>query len=433
MHFVQSRYFKLLDYFRISNAFSRNVALLFFSNTLNNLAMFIANVAVARNYSHEEFGLFSVAATIALTTFSISEFGMNLTMVRLYKLHIEDKEKAAAILACNLYFKIVVAGLLIGVSLVLGHSLSQLFAKTADHSLMLGIALTTGGILGFWSYAKGFFQIHEQFQQIATLTIGYALLRLLIIGGILSLPSTLAPELLFGIVYLGPLLIVLIYGYSIIGRALNITALKARELFSALQESLSYSKWVAASGISFVLIQQSTIFMTATLGDLKQVALLNAALLFTSVFSLLNDSWQQVAFPKIAGLTKDTIASYRARVFHILPWFFLFSILVIASLSVAMSFVLGPQYGDSIPLFWITSLGTATTIAFGFFSILMHSINRPQVSFYVNLFTLAMVISVGGPLMMKMGLLGLIGWYAFSIATGELVKSLLINRLAQTI
>lgn len=77
MHFVQSSYLKLLDYFRISNAFSRNVALLFFSNTLNNLAMFIANVAVARNYSHEEFGLFSIAATIALTTFSISEFGMD--------------------------------------------------------------------------------------------------------------------------------------------------------------------------------------------------------------------------------------------------------------------------------------------------------------------------------------------------------------------
>lgn len=431
MLLIQSSYSRVLDHFNVSTSFSRNFSLLFLSNTLNNIAMFIANIVIASHYSREVFGLYSIAATVALTTFSISEFGMNLTMIRLYKLHVENKERASAVLVCNLYFKAAALGLLIVAAVFFGKALSQVFAKSPDHGLMLGVALITGGILGFWSYAKAFFQTYERFQQIASLTIGYALVRLLLIGGIVFIPFTFAPELLFAMVYLVPLLTVLIYGYSIICRTLNFTAVRSVEVFNVLRESLSYSKWVAASGITFVLIQQSIIFMAATIGDLKQVALLNAALVFTSVFSLLNDSWQQVVLPKVAALTKDGMTAYRSKVFRFLPWFFLFSLLAVVFLSAVMSFMLGAQYGESLPIFWLTSFGAATTIACGFFSILMHSIQRPEISFYVNLVTLIIVVSVGSMLMLKVGLLGMIAWYACSIVTGELVKAVLIDKHAQ--
>ena len=87
--------------------------------------------------------------------------------------------------------------------------------------------------------------------------------------------------------------------------------------------------------------------------------------------------------------------------------------------------------GSHFQFFGSPALGAATTIACGFFSILMHSIQRPEISFYVNLVTLVIVVSVGSMLMLKVGLLGMIAWYACSIVTGELVKAVLIDKHAQ--
>lgn len=418
----------LATHLTFRNTVSRNISLLFFSNALSNLTMFVANIVIAHSYSYQVFGLYSIASAIALTTLSISEFGMNLTMVRLYKSHIDDSEKAKAVLVANFYFKAVVLVTLVAASIVCGEMFSELFTKSSEHQALILLSLTAGGLLGFWSYTKAFCQAFEWFHQIAYLTLGYALARLAALCLIISWPIGPTPELLFAGMYILPLLVVISLGHMIMRRKCSFFTVHRLSVINAIRESLCYSRWVAASGISFVLIQQSMIFIAARVGDLKQVALLNIAISFASVFALLNDSWQQVLFPKLATLTGEGITSYKAQVFRVLPWFLVSCLAGIALLAVLMGLVLGGAYKESVPLFVVISLGAAGTIAAGLFSILVHSIRRPDISFYVNALTLCLVVSIGSALMVWSGLLAMVAWYATCIVSGEIFKSILVTR-----
>lgn len=426
MQLIQSAYSKLPIGSVFRNAVSRNISLIFFSNALSNLTMFVANIVIANTHSQQVFGLYSIATAIALTTLTVSEFGMNLTMVRLYKSHTGDTEKAMAVLAANFYFKAAVLGLLVATSSIGGKMLSELFTKSSEYHLLIVLSLTAGGLLGFWSYTKAFCQTFDWFHQIAFLTLGYAIARLAALCLIISWPTSATPELLFTAMYLLPLLVVIGIGHTITRRKRNFSAVHRLSVFNAIRESLSYSRWVAASGITFVLIQQSMILIAATIGDLKQVALLNIAISFASVFALLNDSWQQVLFPKVATLTAEGVVSYKAQVLRILPWFLVSCLAGIGLLAGLMSVVLGGAYNESVSLFIAIGLGTAGTIAAGLFSILVHSVRRPDIAFYVNVLILFLAVSVGSVLMARSGLLAMVAWYALCTVSGEIFKSSLV-------
>jgi len=122
----RSAFQKLFDFFGVSQKTSFDFSLILFSNVLNNGTNFIANIIIARMFGHEIFGLFSIAVNIALTTLTFSEFGMNLTMVRLYKLHEKDWQKSKAILIWNFYFKCMILSMLILTALLFSGTLSDI-------------------------------------------------------------------------------------------------------------------------------------------------------------------------------------------------------------------------------------------------------------------------------------------------------------------
>ena len=138
--------------FGISQKTSIDFSLIFLANLINNATNFVANIIVARVFRHEVFGLFSVAVNIAMTTATFSEFGMNLTMVRLYKLYEKDSTKSQAVIIWNLWFKIGIGLILLCSGLIFGRPLSLLLTKSTDQTLLVTAALLTGGVFGFWSY-----------------------------------------------------------------------------------------------------------------------------------------------------------------------------------------------------------------------------------------------------------------------------------------
>jgi O-antigen/teichoic acid export membrane protein len=98
-----------------------------------------------------------------------------------------------------------------------------------------------------------------------------------------------------------------------------------------------------------------------------------------------------------------------------------------------MSVLLGDIYSESLPIFLVTSLGAAATTAFGFLSILVHSIRLPSISLYINLFTLLAFVPLGSILMVKEGLFYMTIWYAILVVIGEAIKVITINRYARTL
>jgi O-antigen/teichoic acid export membrane protein len=419
---------RLIGSFGISRTFSSNVGYIFLANLLNNLTIFIANIIIARKFGHEVFGLFSVAVNIALTTLMISEFGMNLTMVRFYKIYIDDHGKRNAVLFWNLYFKVAVFGCLLLIALLFSNLMSRFLMHEENQTLLVGIALISGGILGFWSYFKAYFQATNRFKIIALTTLIYALLRLVFLGFFILRPVKYFEELLFLGVYIFPLFSILFFAVGIFRKGFLLRRPNKNELHSIGKETFRYSTWVAISGIAYVLIQKNMVFIVAAFGDMKQVSILSAALIFTAAFSLINDSVVQVLFPRMVELTDTEINRYRIKMLRIVPFFFIGLIVLMASLSLFMLVALGEKYRASLVIFWITGIGTAFSMVIGFYNIFLHTLRKPELQAYVNI-SMAVLFSIACIfLIQKFGLVSVAIAYSIILLLGEGMKALLVEK-----
>lgn len=420
--------FLKLDRIGISRRTSVEFSLILIANAVNNGTNFVANIIVARFFGHEVFGLFSVAVNIAFTTLTFSEFGMNLTMVRLYKLHEGDPRRANAVLLWNFCFKLAVVVLLSLLALTLSRPLSEWLTKRPDTSLLMAGALITGGILGLWSYIRAFFQSVDLIRKMAYVTFAFAALRLLFLAVFAGLLSMHDAQVLFLGIYLMPAaLLVLFVFHGLIGR-LRISKVGAGAMRDVSREIIHYSKWVAISGVSYVLTQKSMVFLVAAYADMKQVALLAAGLLFSGIFSLMNDSVRQILFPKVAQLDRGKIREYRQNLSRTVPAYFLLSLFVIAALSFFMYFSLGENYRASLPVFWITGAGMALVTGIGFYTIIIHTIRMPHIEAFVNVGRLLLVVVAGLLVVERYGVMGVALAFTVTVVAGELLVAVIVSR-----
>jgi len=87
---------------------------------INNLVGFAVNVFAARLLGVELFGVFSLAFAVATMTGAIGEFGLNLTMIRLFNKYKDESKSQTSILGSVLGFKGLVFVLLALISIPLG-------------------------------------------------------------------------------------------------------------------------------------------------------------------------------------------------------------------------------------------------------------------------------------------------------------------------
>jgi len=414
---------------KISGSFTSNVAALLLANALNNGTVFLANMFIARTCGPETFGAFSVAVNVALMTLTVSEFGLNFSMIRLYAEHRSDREKGRCVLLANLYFKLAVIGVLAVASLLVSGAVARALLHDAARGALIGTALLSGGVLGVWSFFRVYFQVMGRFRVIAGLTLVYALCRMLILGSMLWSNPASAPEYLLLGVYILPLAAVLGFCLVNFGKRVPLLPPSGPELWRIGRDSLHYSKWVALTGISFTMIQQSLVFIVSSLGGIRQVALLNAGLVFTAVFSMVSDAVFQVLYPKVAGYPVGELRQYRMRLIKLFPLLLLAATAVMALLSLLMIFCLGEKYRASLSLFWITGFGAAVTAYIGLYSMALHTIKRPEIAAYVNLATLTLFTLSGAFLMKFVSLQAVAFCYLAALVSGELAKAFLIDRL----
>jgi O-antigen/teichoic acid export membrane protein len=417
---------------KISASFTSNVATLLFANALNNGTIFLANILIARNCGPEMFGAFSVAVSVTLMALTLSEFGMNYSMIRLYAEHSSDREKSHCVLLANLYFKVAVIGVLAVASLLASGLLSRALFHDSARSGLVGIALVSGGVLGVWSFFRVYFQLLGRFRAIAGLTVVYALFRMLILGTLLLWAPGTSPESLLLGVYVLPLAAVIWFGLASFRKKVSLIPSSGVELWQTGRESMHYSKWVALTGISFTLIQQSLVFIVSSLGGIRQVALLNAGLVFTAVFSLVSDAISQVLYPKVAGYPVGQLRDYRSRLLRLFPLLLLGATVVMALLSLLMVLCLGEKYLDSLSIFWITGFGVAITAYLGLYAMALHTIKRPELAAYVNGVTLVLFTLSGVLLMKFVSLQAVALGYVVALVAGELAKAFLIDRFIVT-
>lgn len=416
----------------LTGRLSAQVGLIFLANLVNNGTAFLVNILVAKYFGTEIFGLFSLVTTVAMTTLGLSEFGMNLTMVRFFKRCNEDELGRRAVVLANLCFKMQILAVLVLGGFLFAGTLSQFLANGEAPEILMGVALASGGVLGLWSFTKALLQSLDRFSTIAALTFVYAALRMIFLVGFLAMDGEEAGVgWLFAGLYLMPIGVVLILSWAGLRSLLAWGGVSGRDVWVMLTQSIGYSKWVAAAGIAYILVQKSLVFVVAASTSLHEVALLNAGLVFTAIFSLINDSAQQVLFPKIAELKGEEIGRFKGKIRKILPGYYFLSLVLLVAFSVIMGQVLGETYRQSLPVFWISGIGSALTTGLGFYSLMLHSVNRPDALALINFVTLLGFSAVGFWVASRFGLLAVVAFHALILFSGELAKSAWFDRYAQ--
>jgi O-antigen/teichoic acid export membrane protein len=419
----------------ISKKLYSDVGVVFFANLSNNGVAFMINIVIAKFFPHDIFGVFSIAINISTTLQVIAEFGMNITMLKLYKEYEGYSEKRASVLVWNILFKLLQISIILNVYYLLNDMLSLYIMKKYDYKDIVICAIASGLMLLLWEFFKTIFQLKDKFKLIATCTALYSILRLLLLlffyntnfaGGIFSV---------FLSVYILPLSPILVYCSIYFILECDIKKSSFKTILEVDKEYRGYSKWVALSGITFILMQSSMIFMVSTYCDLKSVSLLSAGLVFTAVFSLFNASITQVLLPKAANISLDKIPEYKRKLVNILPFILIGGVLVVAFFTSIMYFVLGNEYKDSIPIFWISSLGSLFVTWLGMYSMVLHSIKRPDINGLIGLISLILFVS-GGYLILNYtenNLINLVCYYSFAIVSAELTKRHFITKVISKI
>lgn len=417
-----------LKQYGISQKFSREFALILFANIVNNGTNFIANIGIARFYGQDLFGVYSIAVNIALTVLAFSEFGLNLTMVRYYKLYRANHIKSQAVLLWNLYFKLGILMLIGIIAIILGDKLSLWFMHGRDMAFIAAASVLTGGVLGLWSYIKAFLQALDLFKNMAYLILFFAFLRMSFLALCLFTTSKTTVETLFTGIYIVPVIIVVLYGFYLHKRKVRFADVTMDELKGIGKEILHFSKWVAVSSMASILISRSLIFIVAYYTDNIQVSLLSVAFIFTGILNLVTDSVRQLLFPKISGLKFADIDAYKKKVKKLLPVYYLLASCLIVLLGLLMRFALGERYAQSLILYIIASIGIAISAGIGFYSILLFAVMKPQLDMSANIGTLLILLVSSLTIVKAYGVMPAVLSFSVILVIGELCKAALLSK-----
>lgn len=390
------------------------------ATAFNNLVGFVVNVIAARKLGAEGFGVFSLAFSIATLAGAVGDFGFNLTMIRLFNKYQAEPEKQALVLGTALSLKGMLFALLAVTCLPLSGFLAWSLGAGSVNSKLFAIALITGGFLFIWTYLQSYFQAYRSFKQLAGYILAYSGLRL----ACLLVAYKLFPEdplAWLVATYTVPVLMLVLVGVVPKGReAIAVTLMQPGASLNIVKEMLSYSKWVALSGIAYIAMPYLAKFILAVRASVEEVGIFSAGMTFTVAFSTLNTAVRAVIFPQATALEgREQVRRYLGRLTQIAPYYAVLTVLGIVCLGSLQWAVLGEEYRAALPVFLVTAGALATVVFLGLGTMLVHTMMRPQVDAWVNVVRLGLMVLLASVLVPSFHALGAAVAYALPVLVGE--------------
>lgn len=387
----------------------------------NNLVGFGVNVMGARTLGKEKFGLFSLAFAVATMTAAIAEFGLNLTMIRLFNMYNEHPDKQTALLSSVLAFKVCMWGVILVVSFPVSRLIVAGLGLSVVEQRLFAVAVVTGGVLLFWAYVQAFLQCHRSFGRLTAYILIYAGLRLVC----LTLSYILYPD--------NPLAW-LVATYTLPGVLIGVTGLlpQVRELQSAtvkrtridlrlVWEALDYSKWVALSSVAYISLLAIVRFFLLARSSPAEVGIFSAGITFTMAFATLNTAIRAVLFPQVTSLDGSyEISGYLGKLRQSAPYYGFVAATGIGVLAAFQWFLLGEGYRAALPVFIITSSALSVTVFLGLGTMLVHTMMKPQIDAYINVGRVGAMAILAIILIPPWRALGAAVAYAVPLVSGEL-------------
>jgi O-antigen/teichoic acid export membrane protein len=361
------------------------------ANAFNNFATFLITVYTARALGPEEFGRLALSISITFLLSLILDFGLSITLVRIYNIETSPEERAGYIRTI-VGFKILSLLALVPLAFVLQGITTQVLPVLSGYGSLVYLAFLCGGLHSIWTTVRAAEQARRDFRSFRRYTFIYGVLRFLGFGTLL-LFYEVSPTSVLAVLYaLPPTGLILYSWFSDYRPFWSATAVHAcrSSAYSRLKTAFSYGKWVALSGICYVTLLYIPQFMLARAANETEVGLYGAGLTFVAAFSLVNDALRTVILPDVTALSSssDRLA-FRRRFLRLGPAFFSVALFALGFMAFAQYYLLGGAFTASIPIFIILGLATIVTIYLGIFNLLVHSHGVPKLEAINNLARMA--------------------------------------------
>ncbi len=361
----------------ISQQTQKNSIIILSGNIFKVLGGFFSTTLLAQKLGPEVFGRFSIFLSIFLIVTAISDFGINISFVRLFTQKKSQDELEADMFLKNVFLiRLLISACFFIFTIFFFRFLSPLFTnETVPVSIIImgSFLIISESLLSFFLSIEQAFQKFNYYTLVGSIPIILRLILLLIFYN----ANTLNIFTAFGSFVISSLLVVT---YLFFSKKYYVISLQMKLLTHSMKEIFSWSKWLFIHTIANVFFVKLDILF---LGYFRvkeffigQYALANT---FASAITIVQNSFLTFLLPKVSDFKSvGQVTSYKKKSLKFILYLFPFIIVFIVSGKYFIEMFYGAGYSDSSTIFLILSSATALSLLATPISVLAFSLNKPH-------------------------------------------------------
>lgn len=383
---------------------------------INGLSLFALNIVLARALNQELFGIFSLSVLALMTVAELSDFGLNLGLLRFapYYLATDQPDKLKQLIKTIWRWRISLTGTFTFGGIVFAYPLAKyLFNQTELAPYFAFTSLGIGGVI-LLGFLATYLQAKQKFFYNAFVQSLKGFLRLLLV----LIFMVLGVKNLF--VYLSAYIfvpwILFFANYRVFPekfRKVEIPEGVKQKLHSQLAR---FSFWLTISSLVSIFSSRIDQIMISRLLGLKEVAIFTVAWQLIQFFPVIYGSITSVLMPKISSLkTKPELITFIKRIFKwVLVGTIGIAILVYPS-QYLINFLFGQKYVEAMPIYLILAYGYLLNVLVIPFSLIISVFNKTELTTISSI--LQLVINLVGNIVFipLYGIMGAAYTFAFSV------------------
>jgi O-antigen/teichoic acid export membrane protein len=393
---------------------------------------FISTTLVARFLGPELFGLFSVFYATRAITSSLSDLGLDSSLIKFGSYYInKNQNKAQYVMKLITKTKLITYSIITALGFIFAEKIALIFFSTPELTFIIRFSFIFIFISSILGTFIAIFKVKQNFWKMALLQISRAAFLLTaVIFLYLSLKLTVQSVIFSH-------LIVTALAVIIGSRLINFKFLTEKYHNKKLAKKIIYfSKWTYLKSIFNVISSQTGIYFLIALSSSIQAGYYSAAQHLTIAFSGLISIIVTVLIPRVSKYsTKKEIVRYIKKTYKItLP---LTSVLIIFILFIspyAISIIYGNKYEGAILLFKILAVTLSIqliTLPIGL--LLNYTLNKPNHMTLLQLIKILISFPLFFLILPKYGALGFVIVFAIaniliSITSNLICLKLLVNK-----
>lgn len=388
---------------------------------INGVSLLVLNIVLARALSQEVFGIFSLAVLALSTMAEISDFGLNLGLLRFapYYISTGQTDKLKQLVKTVWQWRISLTLILTIGGVLFSYPLAKyLFGQAQIAPYLAYSFLGIGGVV-LLGFLATFLQSNQRFFYQASVQSLKGFLRLLIVvilalAGVKNLFAYLS-------VYIFVPWFLFLVNYRVFPekfRQVEVDPEVKRSLHSQLAK---FSFWLTISSLMAIAGGKIDQVMISHYLGLENVALFTVAWQLIQVFPVLYSSITSVLMPKISALkNKEDLVVFVKRVFK---W------VLIGTLGVAVfiypsqyliNFLFGQKYAAAMPIYLILAYSILLNVLVIPFSIAVTVFNKTHIMAIASFFQLLLLVICNLVFIPRYGIMGVTYTYVVTLVANFL-------------